>query len=73
MMSDIPGLQVSYAGTGGFKEVKPLPTAVEKLAKYTRENSVKLEDLFLVFDKDKKGELPEEEFRNSLKVCCIWQ
>ncbi len=68
MMSDIPGFEVSYGGTGGYKEVKPLPTPVQKLAKYTKENNVKLQDLFLIFDKEKRGELTEEEFRDSLKV-----
>lgn len=68
MVSDIPGFRVSCAGTGGYKEAKPRPAPLEKLVKYTKENNMKLEDLFAFFDKEKSGELTEEEFRNSLKV-----
>ena len=68
MISEIPNFEVSHAGTGGYKEAKPLPTPLAKLLKYSKENKVKLDDLFLIFDKDKCGSLTEEEFRNSLKV-----
>lgn len=68
MVDDISGLTVVYAGIGGFKEVKPIPTPIEKLTKYAKQNNVTLSDLFAFFDKDKTGELPEEEFRKSLKV-----
>ncbi len=71
MTIDIQNFEVSYGGTGGYQEPKPLPTPLEKLVKYCKESKVKLEDLFLIFDKEKCGTLPEEEFRNSLKVS--WQ
>ena len=41
---------------------------VQKLAKYCKENSVQLMDLFRSFDKEQSMVLPEEEFRNALKV-----
>ena len=68
MQNDIAGLKISHGGTGGYKEPKPLPTPVEKLNKYAKENNVKLKDLFAVFDKDKQNYLTEETFRASLKV-----
>ena len=68
MMSDIPGLEVVHAGTGGYKEAKPLPGPLEKLTNYAKENNVKLQNLFGLFDKEKSGELTEEDFRASLKV-----
>lgn len=63
-----PSLSVIYAGTGGYSKVKPLPPPLEKLVKYAAENKLVLEDLFRSFDKEQTGHLPEEEFRNSLKV-----
>ena len=71
MTEDISSLTITHAGTGGYKEPKPLPTPIQKLTKYSKENNVKLNDLFLVFDKKKHGYLTEEEFRASLKVSSI--
>ena len=59
---------MTHGGTGGYKAPKPLPGPVEKLAKYCKENSVVLVDLFHTFDKEKHNHLSEEEFRNALKV-----
>ena len=61
-------LRVSHGGTGGYKEPKPLLEPVQKLAKYCKENKVQLIDLFRSFDKEQSQTLPEEEFRNALKV-----
>ena len=61
-------LRVSHGGTGGYKEPKPLLEPVQKLAKYCKENKVQLIDLFRSFDKEQCQVLPEEEFRNALKV-----
>lgn len=71
MTEDISTLTITHAGTGGYKERKPLPTPIQKLTKYSKENNVKLNDLFLVFDKKKHGYLTEEEFRASLKVSSV--
>jgi hypothetical protein len=67
MEGDISGLVVRHGGIGGYREPKPIPTPLQKLNKYSKENNVKLNDLFLVFDKAKNGYLKEEEFRASLK------
>jgi len=61
-------LRVFHGGTGGYKEPKPMLEPVQKLAKYCKENSVQLMDLFRSFDKEQSKVLPEEEFRNALKV-----
>lgn len=61
-------LIIVHGGTGGYKEKRPLPTPVEKLYKYSTDNSIKLKDLFVIFDKAKRGYLTEADFRASLKV-----
>ena len=63
-----PNLSVTYGGTGGYAKVKPLTPPLEKLVKYAAENKLVLGDLFRSFDKEQTGHLPEEEFRNALKV-----
>ena len=69
MQESHPHLKVVHGGTGGYLAPKPLPTPIEKLTKYCKDNSVRLIDLFRTFDKEQYNSLPEEEFRNALKVC----
>ena len=61
-------LSIPHGGTGGYKEPKPRLEPLEKLVKYAKENNVQLIDLFRAFDKERTNILPEEEFRNALKV-----
>lgn len=61
-------LSIPHGGTGGYKELKPRLQPLEKLVKYAKENNVQLIDLFRSFDKEQTRVLPEEEFRNALKV-----
>lgn len=68
MENDIAGLCIPHGGTGGYREPKPMATAMQKLTKYSVENKVNLNDLFLVFDKERLGYLDEENFRAALKV-----
>ena len=63
-----PHLSIIYSGTGGYSRVKPLAPPLEKLVKYATENNLALEDLFRSFDKEQKGHLLQDEFRDSLKV-----
>ena len=63
-----PSLTIVYGGTGGYTRVKPLAPPLEKLIKYATESSLSLENLFRSFDKEQRGHLLEEDFRNSLQV-----
>ena len=66
-----PNLKIVHGGTGGYQVPKPLPTPIEKLTQYCRENNVRLIDLFRTFDKEQLNVLPEMEFRNALRVSTI--
>lgn len=68
MQEEHTGLVIKTGGTGGYKEPRPIPTPVEKLFKYSKENNVRLSDLFIVYDKKKRLFLTEADFRASLKV-----
>ena len=70
MEQDI-GIKIPHSGTGGYRKPKPILTPLQKLTKYTAQNSVKLRDLFLVYDKERLGYLKEEDFRAALKVRCL--
>uniref|UniRef100_A0A1X7U651 Ras GTPase-activating protein n=2 Tax=Amphimedon queenslandica TaxID=400682 RepID=A0A1X7U651_AMPQE len=67
MQEEHTGLVITTGGTGGYKEPRPLPTPVEKLFKYSKENNIRLSDLFIVYDKKKRLFLTEADFRASLK------
>ena len=72
MQEEQADLVITTGGTGGYKEPKPLPTPVQKMNKYAKENNIRLSDLFIVYDKQKRSFLTETDFRASLKVwICI--
>ena len=68
MQEEQADLVITTGGTGGYKEPKPLPTPVQKMNKYAKENNIRLSDLFIVYDKQKRSFLTETDFRASLKV-----
>lgn len=67
-MEEDLSLTITHGGTGGYRKPKPTLTPLQKLTKYTSENNFKLRDLFLVYDKERRGYLKEEDFRAALKV-----
>lgn len=71
MKESHPNLKIVHGGTGGYQVRKPLPTPMEKLTQYCRDNNVRLIDLFRNFDKEQLNVLPETEFRNALRVSTL--
>ena len=64
-------LRVEHGGVGGYKSPKPLLSPLAKLQEYCKRSDIKMEDLWLLFDKDGKKMLSEVEFKNALRVSTL--